>query len=701
MDDPSRRFIIVLIFIVLATAVPALLLGSSQYIEYDGYWHVFIAQQDNWSRFWEDISKNAHPPLFFLLLKAMLHFGHSLLVYRSISLATGIASVGLVGWVARKVTGSDTRAWQSALLYGFAMPAIIMACEVRSYMLSTFFVLLSFSSFLNIGKDIEGEDEPKSRAGFAIFAILASLSHYFAFFYCGAAMAILAGRFAIRKFQHRKSSWLVEIATLLPVIGTIATLYLVHAGQLAEIQGHLLPYYHDPKGTETAAAFLLRNSRNLLNLFIPWRITSDIAALAAGILAIAAGVVVIFGIRRTRDAISTRATWTLLLTWMMLGAIALAAIAGKYPYGGDLRQQYILFPFFIFCLAIVVERAVAGFAARVPHGGRALVNALAAAIIIFVGLEQFSHYPKSGRNVLADRLQRFDQEEPNPAAVYMDQFNLITFFIYHHDWKWTLEKQQPIEGIDVYRLRKGNQTMLLLRDKMRWNLDPEEADFYGQMLQFLRTWKVSGITVFDVRQIPPNVPYPDVKIVRASITKKAFDATVCLPQNWVDSTDWFATFSETGCAKPSPVVIPVVEPVIEPAKQTKGRFDDKSEVLEYVGRWTHDSDPTAVGGTLSSSADAGAVVRLSFEGSAITLTYAKGPNRGIAGVRIDGKPQADIDLYSAKAIPRATISYKDLIPGKHTFELVVTGKKVPEATDRAIDLDALSVPGQDRSIASR
>jgi hypothetical protein len=53
----------ILIFIALAAALPRLLLGASQFIEYDGYWHVFIAQQDNWASFWADIYANAHPPL--------------------------------------------------------------------------------------------------------------------------------------------------------------------------------------------------------------------------------------------------------------------------------------------------------------------------------------------------------------------------------------------------------------------------------------------------------------------------------------------------------------------------------------------------------------------------------------------------------------------------------------------------------------
>ena len=63
ISDQRNRLAAGLVLIALISAVPRLLLGASQFIEYDGYWHVFIAQQDRWSNFWEDIRVNAHPPL--------------------------------------------------------------------------------------------------------------------------------------------------------------------------------------------------------------------------------------------------------------------------------------------------------------------------------------------------------------------------------------------------------------------------------------------------------------------------------------------------------------------------------------------------------------------------------------------------------------------------------------------------------------
>ncbi len=271
----------ILFLIALAAAVPRLLLGASQFIEYDGYWHVFIAQQDNWASFWADIYANAHPPLYFLLLKAVLHLGHSLLVYRSISILTGVASVYLVGRIALKITESNARAYQSALAYGLALPGIVVSCEVRSYMLSVFFVLVSFLRFCwNVTEHDQCQIAGRvcSRA-----AILASSVALFRVLLRrrGRRFGLLLGRFAARRDKAA-----VEAATSLPVIATILTLYLVHAGQLATIQGHLLPYYYDPSGHETMAAFLFRNCRNFVNLFSPFAIANGAVALGVLILAL-------------------------------------------------------------------------------------------------------------------------------------------------------------------------------------------------------------------------------------------------------------------------------------------------------------------------------------------------------------------------------------------------------------------------------
>jgi uncharacterized membrane protein len=127
-------------------------LGATQFIEYDGYWHVFIAAQDDWQQFRWEYNANFHPPLFYLLLKVAMRFGRSRLVYRAISLAAGIAAIFVIGQIAKKISRVSYMPAFAALAYGIGLPSIIISCEVRSYMLSVFFILVSFYYFLTCCK---------------------------------------------------------------------------------------------------------------------------------------------------------------------------------------------------------------------------------------------------------------------------------------------------------------------------------------------------------------------------------------------------------------------------------------------------------------------------------------------------------------------------------------------------------------------
>jgi hypothetical protein len=687
-SNAPAGFGLVLIFIALAAAVPRLLLGASQFIEYDGYWHVFIAQQDNWSRFWEDIKTNAHPPLFFLLLKLALHAGHTLLVYRSISLATGIISVFLVGWTARKVTGSNILAYQTALAYGLALPGIIISCEVRSYMLSAFFVLLSFQCLLEIPVRENAPGEGRARAGFALGAILACLSHYYAFFYSGAAMALLLGRYVLRRHRGEIANWRSEAATILPVAAAIYTLYRVHVRHWAGIQGHLLPYYFDKHGQETAGAFLLRNWKNFVNLFSPWQISGDAAAFGVLAFSLVGALLSAALLRRANleSSAAVRAFWTILITVTMLVEIVLAALAGKYPFGGDLRQQYLLFPFLVLSIAIFVGLIAGKLEGLVPLYGRWLLNGVLIAAIAWVSVLRFEQYPKVTRDVAADRIAVFDRLEPRPAAVYVDQYNLITFFIYHHTWNWSSARlPRPIPGIDAYQLRRGPERMLVFRDKTQWNFEPDDSAVYGKLAECLRAEKIPDVSIFSARQTPPKPPFPDVKLVRSTVVTMASDAAVCVDRMTVNPLGWYATFRRSKCAPQD------VQPVRATLHTPQSVVDDSSAAVQYVGLWSHGSFPGAEGLTESYSKDPGSVARLSFEGNEITYVYSKAPNRGIAEVKVDGVGRGEIDLYSRKPVWQARAAFSHLLPGKHTFELVVAGRKEPAAGDRYVALDALIV----------
>ncbi len=694
-ENPSRKSAgpgLILAFIALLSAVPRLLLGASQYVEYDGYWHLFIAQQDKWANFWADIYSVPHPPLFFLLLRAVLHFGRSLLVYRSISLVTGIVTIYLLGIIAKKITGSNILSYESALAYGFALPSIIVSCEVRSYMLSVFFVLLSFLCLLKLIEPRSGRSETRARTGFALWAILAGLSHFFAFFYSGAAVLLLAGRFVFDlrtgKIANWKSRAVREAATTLPILAFILAQYEFHAKRFVTIQPHLIPYYFDRHGQETVQHFLLRNWKNFVNLFSPFPVSSDLAALGilAAIMAagIASGVLLQRAARRGSDAHqrAIRAFWTLIVAAVILAGFAIGGVTGKYPFGGDLRQQYLAFPFLILAAAVFADRIAALVPGFPPALSRIAANALAivaAVAIVAISVVRYHEFPKIQTNILADQWAIFNRMEPAPQAVYVDQFSLITFFTYHHNWDWSFVKlDQPTPQVDAYRVRRGNQQMLVFRDKTDWNVDPDRQSLYKSVAECLRAGKTRDLSVFAVRQSPPLAPLAPTGVKRA-IASGADASAVCVQRLSVNPAGWYATFRQSGCDAPPPL-------------RLTGAFDDTSDAVQFTGQWVHfPSFPQASGGTLSFSNDPTAVAQLSFRGAEITYVYTKAFNRGMAEVRVDGSSHGVIDLYSPRIQWQSSVTFRGLKPGLHTFELRATGRKQAAATDRYIDLDALIV----------
>jgi hypothetical protein len=109
----ERNFLWVLVVISIASLIPRLVLGVSQYISYDGCWHIFIATQDRWKFFWVEILDNAHPPLFYFLLRFVTRLGHSHLIYRAIGISAGVGATYVLAVSRLRSAGMrSSRFWQ-------------------------------------------------------------------------------------------------------------------------------------------------------------------------------------------------------------------------------------------------------------------------------------------------------------------------------------------------------------------------------------------------------------------------------------------------------------------------------------------------------------------------------------------------------------------------------------------------------------
>jgi hypothetical protein len=225
--------------------------------------------------------------------------------------------------------------------------------------------------------------------------------------------------------------------------------------------------------------------------------------------------------------------------------------------------------------------------------------------------------------------------------------------------------------------------MLVFRDKNEWNAKPDETAVYYKLKECLRDGKTPEVSVFTALQTPPDRPFSNFRKIQRTIVSGAAGFSICTQRLALHEDGWYGTFRQSGCSAPD----------LEPPKPPRvtGTFDGTSDEIEYYGSWTRGAYPDAVDGTLNYSNTPGSSAQFSFEGTEITWVYALAPNRGIGSVKIDGSPRGDIDLYSPKIVWQSRTTFRDLAPGKHTFEVTVAGRKDAAATDRYIDIDALIV----------
>ena len=665
----------VLLLIALAAAVPRIYLGATQFIEYDGYWHVFIAMQDDWEIFQREYQANFHPPLFYLLLKGALWFGPSALVYRAIPILAGVAAVFLTGRITKKLSLWGPTPAIAALACGFALPSIIVSLQVRSYMLCVFFVLASFYFFLDL---LDGQSHAKSRIAFALFAILAACSHYTAFFYVFAC-ALVAGAFAVlssrRQFLRRS---LLDLATFAPVAGAVALLYYAHTQEHAIIAAHLRSFYFDPAGGESIRAFLFRNAQSLFNLFSPLDVTTQaqfIVVLSGFTLAGGCAVYLL----RIPLPENTRATAAIGTGVLILGSIVGAAILGKYPFGGHLRQQFILFPFAIVCGSILCDRG-----ARAIGGQRLRSSLAAAAVLLTVGFSavRFHEFPKISTELGSAHMARFRRLFPSPPVVYVDQFNLITFFTHHHDWNWRfLESNPGSPAFDIYRVSKGPEQFLLLRDRVRWNSDFADPALYADLAAAFQLWQLPNITMFWTSQVPEPVSIDTETTMASRAIELASAANLCVNKlSPVGSLSTYIEFADGPCPRE-----------VDPVTACRD-CDDANWRISFSGNWERGVFEGPAEQTLTYTMEVGAVARAAFAGSAVTYVYTKAYNRGLAAIVVDGVQKAVVDQASPEIEWQASTTIDGLAPGNHTIEIRALGRPNPMPFDVYIDVDAIRAP---------
>jgi len=355
------------IILIAATAYVSVMqfhYGVAPFFGYDEAAHYYLATlRPDW-KFFLGASTDAHPPLYYLIMRAFIQLGPEPIYARLPTMLSTIIAVPLFFALLRKIRIRTPVALATTIILAASFPFLDLGMTTRSYSLAVLLMLAAFWFWVGM---IPGSKKKRPSRGAAIgslaffvlaFSILyATLFATMALF--GSALLLMAvdGRARKQIYQAWKHNshwpeWLFFILAHAALLGWFMIGWGAHIG--AEVPSHVVQFSLQPG--QSPWQFLHHGLRLELALFAPLTsVTYELSdtVLDLGLLSIlVVGLwVTVVNIRKQNYIRAILAFTPLLLTALL----AFLGIIGKYPFGGIMRHQYVLFPLLVILLGLALD----------------------------------------------------------------------------------------------------------------------------------------------------------------------------------------------------------------------------------------------------------------------------------------------------------------------------------------------------------
>jgi hypothetical protein len=211
----------------------------------EGIYYSMTAWSD-WDRFWAECAGNAHPPLYYLLLRGIAALTDSFVWMRAVALLCGTLAVPATWWLVREAMGGGGRvaALLAALAVALSPNLIVLSQLMRPYMLQLVMVTAAAAALCRwqrLGRN-------RVLVVYALGLSLAVLTHYSSLMFAAIAGGACVAWVLLRR-PPRRAVGTLALANLAPFAIAVA-LWFLHlrprliGSALAKdaLEGWLRPY---------------------------------------------------------------------------------------------------------------------------------------------------------------------------------------------------------------------------------------------------------------------------------------------------------------------------------------------------------------------------------------------------------------------------------------------------------------------------
>lgn len=286
-----------------------------------------IATQSTLAAFWGEVSRNAHPPLYYMLLRAVGFLTTDFFWFRALSLMGGAAAVFALWECGREIAWKDPvrRTVTGLVAAALLVPspsAVILSQIMRPYMLQLALVAGALALLLRYGR----APERRTLLAYIALLVLALLTHYSSVLALGAfgAVALYLIFSTEMPGEARRDLALAHMVPVAVVLG----LYLFH------LRGLMASDLADEALHGWLSGYLVGSVREAWLVFVG--LQTRVAGRGLG------GPVTVLMIAALAAAVAHRAWLPVVVAGSALLVGLVAAAAGVYPMGAIRHSTWML-----------------------------------------------------------------------------------------------------------------------------------------------------------------------------------------------------------------------------------------------------------------------------------------------------------------------------------------------------------------------